>query len=332
MKPLTLTLAVALATTAHATVFTVSNDPATPAQYTDVQAAHDAASPGDTLLVKASTSSYGWLYLDRPLTVIGEGYNTDGPYTSISGVQTWPGSDGSNFIGFRAYFYLAGNGPISNVLIERCGGSVYGGNYSYGVTGLIVKHCVIDGDVALYNCTQVLITNNLIIGQIYGSTAPSVSIQNNVFMSNGGNVLLSIQNAVVSNNIFYGSSPSQDGYGVTNCAFNNNISFGTSDDDLPPTGTGNVGSGNQQGVDPLFVNVPDFYWAPSYDLHLQAGSPGIGAGTDGTDIGLYGGGFPLNVPLDGLPRLPQVTQFNLLNTSIGEGGSLNVQVQGAKHD
>jgi hypothetical protein len=331
MKSLTLTLAVALATTAHATVFTVSNDPATPAQYTDVQAAHDAASPGDTLLVKASTSSYSGLNLDRPLTVIGEGYITDGPHTSISGVYTKPGSDGSNFIGVRAYFYLDGNGPLTNVLIERCGGIIVAAS-GYGVTSLIVKHCVINGPIALNNCAQVLITNNLITGQIYGSTAPSVSIQNNVFMNNGGYALQSIQYAVVSNNIFYGSSPSQDGYGVTNCAFNNNISFGTSDDDLPPTGTGNVGSGNQQGVDPLFVNVPDFYWAPSYDLHLQAGSPGIGAGTDGTDIGLYGGGFPLNVPLDGLPRLPQVTQFNLLNTSIGEGGSLNVQVQGAKHD
>lgn len=322
MKPLTLTLAVALATTTHATVFTVSNDPATPAQYTDVQAAHDGASPGDTLLLKASTSSYGGLYLDRPLTVIGEGYDLNGPYTSIS-VYTQPGSDGSIFIGFTGYISLNGSDTISNVLIERCGVSISAS--SYGVTGLIVKHCVIF-DASLGNCAQVLITNNLITGPVHGSSAPSVSIQNNVFMNNGQDALYGIYYAVVSNNIFYGSSP----HAATNCAFNNNISFGTWNDELPPTG--NVGSGNQQGVDPLFVNVPGFSWSPSYDLHLQAGSPGIGAGTDGTDIGLYGGGFPLNVPLDGLPRLPQVTQFNLLNSSIGEGGSLNVQVQGAKHD
>jgi hypothetical protein len=314
----------------NAAVYTVSNEVAYPAQFDNVQTAHDAAVAGDTLLVKASASDYGQLILDRQLTVIGEGHEQIGAHTRINAIICGAGSSGSNFLGFAGNFYLDAAEMQESILIERCRGTVYGYWQGFGLNGLIVKHSVIQS-IYLYNCTQVLITNNIIRGQISGSTSPSVSILNNVFTNDGSYVFTSVQYALVANNIFYGSAPSYDGAGVENCAFNNNISFGTTDDDLPPTGS-NVGAGNQVGVDPQFVNVPDNQGLTSYDYHLQAGSPGIAAGTDGTDIGLYGGSAPLNVPLDGKPRLPEVTAFNLLSSSIGEGGSINVQVQGAKHD
>ena len=45
-----------------ATVHTISNDPNNPAQYTDIQAAHDAAIEGDTLYVYGSPNSYEGTY------------------------------------------------------------------------------------------------------------------------------------------------------------------------------------------------------------------------------------------------------------------------------
>jgi len=333
MKTLALALTSLLApATLFATVLTVSNETGYPAQYSNLQSAHDAAAGGDTLYVTPSATNYGSLTVDRAITVIGGGYGNAGANSNMDQVLCWDGSSGSGFIGLSInLFYVNGPSGNSDLLVERCLVSNVANYYGTPIDGLIIKHSILNSVSLASNFTNVLITNNVIRAQVTGSTSPSVLISNNVFTNTGSYTLVSIQYAVVSNNIFYGSAPSYDGGGVENCAFNNNLSYQTTDDDLPPTGS-NVGSGNFVGQDPLFVNVPDLQGLPSYDYHLQAASPGNNGGTDGTDIGLYGGSAPLNVALDGVPRLPKVTQFDLLNSSIGQGGSINVQVQGSKHD
>lgn len=314
----------------NATVWTVSNEPGYPAQFTDVQAAHDAAQAGDTLYVTASATAYSQLHIDRMITVIGGGYDQGGPTTIIAMIYLTPGSDGSKIMSLYAPISLTMGGDNSNILIERVNGQIYGNQAGFTVNGLVVKHCVLSTVQLEPTWTNVLITNNLISGQVSGSYSPSVLISNNVFASTIGNYFFyDMGYALLSNNIFYGSPIAS---AVSNCTFSNNLSYQTTDDNLPPTAGNNVGSGNLVGVDPLFVNVPDAQGAWSYDYHLQASSPGHNAGTDGTDIGLYGGSAPLNVPFGGTPRLPQVTQFDLLNSTIGQGGTINVQVQGAKHD
>ncbi|MBK9628087.1 MAG: hypothetical protein IPO56_10405 [Flavobacteriales bacterium] len=324
-------LAFCASTCLRATVLTVSNEPGYPAQHNNIADAIAAASPGDTLLITGSAATYGTAILDKPLTLIGAGYNIAGAKTQLNGVFFADGSSGSKIIAMNAgQIYVDYGNSIGDILIERVQGSVAYFN-GYPLDGLIIKNSFIGSINMSGNWTNVLITNNLITGQITSSSSPSVVISNNIFSNDGSYALQSLSHAVISNNIFYGSAPSFDGNGVANCAFNNNISYGSPDDDLPPTGS-NVGAGNQVGVDPLFVNVPDFQGLASYDYHLQPGSPGINAGTDGTDIGIYGGSAPLVGVLDGVARIPLVTTFNLLNTSIGEGGSLNVQVQGTKHD
>jgi len=317
----------------NAAVHTVSNEPGYPAQYTTIADAIAAASAGDTLLITGSATNYGNVTVNKQLTLIGVGYNPPGVKTSLENIRCTTGSSGSKFIGLylNSWFYPSYVTANSNILIERC--QIFGTQPGEAIDGLIIKNCVIDNGIYMSSSwTNVLITNNLIKGNVHGGTSPSVLISNNVFSNSGSLSLYSIQYAVVSNNIFYGSAPSQDNYGVVNCAFNNNISFGSADNDLPPTGGNNVGSGNMVGVDPLFVNVPNYSGNLSYDYHLQASSPGKNAGTDGTDIGIYGGSTPLVGALDGVPRLPLVTTFNLLNSSIGLGGSLNVHVEGRKHD
>jgi hypothetical protein len=109
----------------------------------------------------------------------------------------------------------------------------------------------------------------------------------------------SLTDAIVANNIFYGCAPimasSQASFFERN-SFVNNISFGTGIDALPPTGTGigNTGSGNKPGEDPLFVNAPyNTAYSSTMDFNLQASSPAKNAGSDGTDIGITGGAYPV---------------------------------------
>lgn len=86
----------------------------------------------------------------------------------------------------------------------------------------------------------------------------------------------------------------------------------------------NSSSGNFFETDPLFVQ---FNWFDLYtsDLSLQSGSIGINAGTDGTDIGLFGGkGFLVS----GLPGIPQVESLVILNPNVPQNGTLNIKVDG----
>ena len=69
-------------TIALADVFTVSNDPSIPAQYSAIADAVDAADDGDTILIKATRYSYGTYNLFRPMVFLGEGYNPNKDITT----------------------------------------------------------------------------------------------------------------------------------------------------------------------------------------------------------------------------------------------------------
>ena len=95
----------------------------------------------------------------------------------------------------------------------------------------------------------------------------------------------------------------------------------------------NTGVNNQIDVDPLFVNVSSTTFDYAYDYHLQATSPGKNAGTDGTDIGIYGGAYPFpsggEVPWQTSikPYMPQILEMNVLNAVIPLNDTLQVQVK-----
>ena len=130
---------------------------------------------------------------------------------------------------------------------------------------------------------------------------------------------------VIGNNILYGAEPT----GTTNCSFTKNISYLATA--LPPAG--NLGSGNLNSTNPVFVSYPPSGggFAYTYDFHLQPSSPGKNAGTDGTDIGIYGGMLPYNVGAN--PHFPQMMELTLPSgSSVPAGGTLNVHFKAKKQN
>lgn len=325
----------------HATVWTVSNVPTSPGQYTTVQEAIDAASAGDTIYVTGSATTYsGTTYVRKRLTIIGPGYSPLPARISamyMDTIASISGSSGSKLIGLRIDDLRGYTNSFvpTNVTVERSylGGLVFSGGSTGAHRSWSISSCYMAsggshnfGGSTLLN---VNITNCIISGSMSNvSPNSSVLITNNIFLGTGTQTAFqNVQNAVISNNIFWGRTPV--GTGVENCAFNNNITYQTPNNTIP-FGS-NVGSGNLIGVNPQFTNAPDQSINFTYDYRLQVGSPGVGAGTDGTDIGIYGGPFPMP-NMTGAPRIPSVTEFTLQNTTIAEGGSLNVQVKARKND
>lgn len=327
--------------TCLATVHTVSNNPGIPAQFGDITTAISASQAGDTLYLHASPNTYsgGVIYFSIPLTFIGAGYNS--PYAS--GLRTWVGqmspqigSSNSTYLGLSfnsggGIFNQDGTGPFGRV--DQC---VFLGNANLiAGNGSFISRSHFDTDSDPYIGTESMFLNNVVVARSLGAGWTGLNIngdgstvvKNNIFISADDEFAIgTCSDATIIDNIFYGAraiDPAQ----TLNCTISNNLTFGSSENTLP-LGS-NSGANNIIGQDPLFIQVPTYDLNFQYDYGLQAASPAIAAGTDGLDLGIYGGSYPISPGLVGQP-LPYIAEFIVSNPVIEQGGNLNVTLKAKK--
>jgi hypothetical protein len=295
------------------TINVKSADGATDVIYTnpnELQKAIDNATAGSTITLSGGifNTSNAAISIAKEIHLIGAGFLTDSAmqtsrtYIGSGSLTLKAGSDNSTLEGFeiKSNIQVAENGSatLKNILINKvkvsginCGSS----NTISGSAGKIVSN---------------LILSNSILGYIYCGYATQVQIYNNVFTNglenlNGSaeitnNIFLgcysyfgcyspsrSISNTVIKNNIFkHGSSLS----GSNNIESNNITTESSWSSSIYSTSTNNISNAvltdifqkyNEQNLDldKLYLN----------DFHIKAGSAAAGAGTDGKDIGIYGG-------------------------------------------
>jgi len=196
--------------------------------------------------------------------------------------------------------------------------------------------CVLTDNIVLtvsINGNNVVVSNNFIQYLTAGTNLQGIIIINNHFTLGYYNICLTVSNALVANNIFYQKSNSMATVpyvtSTFNTTFNNNIYFNTSNANPLMIGVNNnTGNGNFT-ADPKYINF-DFNDATinrNDNMQLQPGSPAINAGTDGKDIGPYGGASPMQYPLSGEPAIPQIRSMNISNTVIPVNGTINVKLK-----
>jgi hypothetical protein len=356
-----------LAFVTNATVITVNNNTDGGAQYSALQTAIDAANPGDTILVSGSITSYGNITIDRQLVLIGAGYNNPfGQSSSIGSLDFQHFSDAvfcnnSSIQGFIISSIGFSKSPdyqnktYENITILRCdisNISIWGTrNAITTLNNVIYINCLVKNTIGLCNydggsgmninssfvnwkfknCIMDNVTftlESVSYSNNYSVTNWGITIENSVFINKSTNIFDRIGDITLNNNIFYSAEP----HGATGAVYNNNITYICVDNTIP--GSSNVGSGNIIDQNPLFENYPHLGGAFSYDydFDLQAGSPAIDAGTDGSDIGISGGSFPFEVGAN--PSIPQMTEITFPDnqSSVPLGGSLNVNFKATKQD
>ncbi len=340
-----------LCSSAYAKVWTVSNDATRPAQFTTIAAAVTAASPGDTLRVAGSLTPYGVPTLYFPLVFIGEGANNPNGNktmfgtTELSRLNSSLGSGGSKFYGIEISSVqinpsFAGSTEsqriLENFTFERCnlpGGMILYINHNLGpntIKNILIRNCLINQNVNFSGSSGTLMgmifTNCIFDGSnvFFGGSVlnGNLIIRNSLFLNSTSARFNSMNGIIVENCIFYKAEPT----GTINSVFNNNITYLCNAPTIPYGS--NVGSGNLIGVNPLFINYPplgaNFAWSHNYGL--QPGSPGIGTGSNGSNIGLTGGNAPIN-NIPGNSRIPVVTGLTLPTASVPVGGTLEVNIQ-----
>ena len=327
----------------QAAILTVDNSSNSSSSFSNVDAAISAATAGDTIHIIGSNTSYGNVLVTKQLTIIGAGYNPPNQLGLRSEVnfialgQNISGNDvsGTKITGLYINVLTTNNSSITtNITIERCFI-----NSSLNLSAVNSAGWVIQNNILLHlnlggspNCA---VRNNIITGTITSSDEPSVTITNNLFTGSTtvSSAFQNVQHAQIMNNIFYSGRNPQ---GCTMSVFNNNITFQTANNTLPYGN--NTGSGNIVNSDPLFANVQGGSFQFDYDYRLGLASPGSNAGTDNSDIGIYGGTnpFPIGGPAPFLtsapPRVPQVMEINIMNTNLPQGTPLNFQVIARKQN
>lgn len=333
------------------TVYVVDNTTGAPSGdhvFDNVEDAIEAASAGDIIHIRPSMSNYSGFRVNKPLSIYGIGFNPDkqAPIRSrVSGTITITAAGSGSVLSGLDLSTITFEGnpqndPITNIRIEKNNlrGRIITSS-SPQINQLLIQRNIVgvsitNADIDLGTSSNV--SNVLILNNIFTDTRNSISVGNqavisqNLFLASGSGsnfAFSSIRNVQVQNNVFLGARPrGSSSSNVQFTTFENNLLFGVSNPEFPVGENGNTGSNNLVGVNPQFVNLEpsnsgwDF---DNWDASLQPGSPAIGAGINGEDLGIFGGAAPFDLTMVPLPLIQafQVPGF------IGTDDELNVTIQ-----
>ena len=225
-------------------------------RYTNLQTALDSAHVGDTIYVVGTQTDYGSVNIVTRVTLIGAGYNVSGlqyNYNStVDQIEIDSTSNtgdslvsGTKIMGFYINNYLdnSGTAGINDIDIERCyvGSYVYVYGNNWTIRNNIINQ--INCEYSSYYNTQysnIYIQNNF-LQYVYNTNATSVIIDHNNFVTTTGSYFSTVNNSIISNNIFWFGRP-DNGSTVSGNNFSNNVTTFGSLLTLPPAN--NVGSGD----------------------------------------------------------------------------------------
>lgn len=319
-----------------------------PAFYTKLDSAIVHAVNGDTIYIPGGNFALN-TDISKRLHIIGVGHNPDSTVVTnptiinvTSSLNLITGASDGSLMGIKLNGSLqfgttATNADVSNFTVARCYvGSVYSWS-NLSINNLFYENILTNSPsnyVSIYmsNAESNYFYNNIICGGSGGMGTNSVIcigagsiFRNNIFINNSSYYYLSSTvYSVFENNIFLGTSLFNPSSGVSCNIFNNNLIEIDAGyyfwSNWNNTGINNIFS---QPESSIWVNKNSNTFTYTQNYRLQATCPGKNAGTDGTDIGIYGGAFPWK---DGsLPDNPHIQSKNIAGTT-DAAGNLKVKL------
>lgn len=317
------------------------------AVYNTIEEAYQNAASGDTIYLPGGSFNMPTT-IDKSLVWIGVGYHPDSTaatyYTRINNPVIFTGNcDGMYITGvhFISNISIGSNGDdaLDVVLFRNRISGTLTLKYNDGLENAIntlVSECIIDGNYNANKGSNIITEKSIIYGTanyFIQSTFDRVIITHGSRNSGSGysfcftytkNCL--IRNSII--NYYTYTNWRAEVYENINNTFNNNIFAGNI---IFPDFT-NIGSNNLINVDlsTVFEHLEGTIDTYSYlhNFHLKSGSPAIGAGSLGTDIGIYGGTNPYKD--GGLPFTPHIRSVNIDEET--NNGLLGVEIEAVSQD
>lgn len=308
------------------------------------------AAQGDTIYLPGVNYDYGKDFIiDKELHIFGVGHVPDSTRaTGITGFQNnirfITGSDNSSISGIyssASIFFgsTTTNRTVSNVSISRCNVAGIALNYTYGANNSPVSFTTIYENVIRgtldggYTAANTSAERNIITKYIqYFQFPVNTYFKNNIllYMSGTSSVAFaSVSGVLIENNIICALNPFYNSP-LTQCTLNNNL-FTANITVVNAAIETNTANNNIVNVplESIFTNYPtvtysDYNYNTAYqysdDFRLATTCPGKNAGTDGTDIGIFG----TETPYKDVPENPHVSLME--NASKVINGKLGVNV------
>jgi hypothetical protein len=296
------------------------------------QAAYTAAESGDTIYLPGGSFAPPANF-NKTLTIFGTGHYPDstevtGKTFINGGVTLVTGADNFYIEGVEitGAFTFDNNHSVNWVTVKRCrinGVLNVNGNLATPSSNLAVIGCVLNG-ASLPNAQNAAFFNSIFSGEASNISSSTGNIyKNNIFMQNNyppttyATTLNGGGNNLIENNIFLRNRDYE--IGGSGNTIKNNIFPKTA----PVLGTQPISSGNFTGIElaDLFVNQIGNAFSYAHDYHLQ--EPETYLGTDGTQVGIYGGIFPWKE--GAVPSNPHIQSAIVAPTT--NEGKLNVQIK-----
>ncbi len=335
-----LTLIIAIATTMTMNAQTIALHSSTGVQIfkgnTALANAYTASQSGDTLYLSGHTFTPPASF-DKQLMIFGAGHYVDSTLatgkTFINGNVTLNENADLFYlegVEITGNFTISTNHSVNNVIIKRC--KINGtfnalGDLSNPTSNLSLIGNVLMNRLNLENIQNSLLSNNIISNTFQGSNGNMIS--NNIIMGfiwgSSMDYLFFGSNNTLNNNIILWEGYNANVGGSGNI-FNNNLYV----EPTPDYGATATSIGNYTGIlqSAIFVNQTGNAFDYAHDYHLQA--PTSYLGTDGTEVGIYGGTFPYKE--GAVPHNPHIQLKNIAPTT-DANGDLQIQIQvGAQED
>lgn len=284
--------------------------------FSNFQAAYNASQANDIIYLPGGNFYFGDFTLSKKLQIIGAGTSIDSTvatgWSSISGTLIIDAAaTGTSVVGIKAHnIYL--NGGLTNLILKRC---VIDTTIFYSsvpaISNVVISECNIGWGMSATSSggslTNSLIENSVLQYVIGGSDDYSNTIFDHCVFNSGPNSyqFLGVSNLIIRNSVFvfdhycFASS--------NNCIFHNNLIFATPD----------VHSGSTVNSYSNVVTANSVLQSNSF--HLVVGSPGLGAASDGTETGIYGGMNPYKdgaVPFNPHIQIKSISNITDLNGNL----------------
>lgn len=295
-----------------------------------LQNAYAEATNGDTLYLPGASYTPPANF-DKRLTIYGTGHYVDSTLTTgktfINGNVTLNENADLFYlegVEITGNFTISTNHSVDNVIIKRC--KINGtfnalGDLSNATSNLSLIGNVLMNRLNLENIQNSLLSNNIISTTFQGSNGNMIS--NNIIMGYiwgpSMDYLFFGSNNTLTNNIILWEGYNANVNGSGNI-FNNNLYV----EPTPDYGATATSIGNYTGIlqTAIFVNQTGTTFNYTHDYHLQ--SPTSYLGTDGTQVGIYGGTFPYK---EGAVPLNPHIQLKNIAPNTDANGNLQIQIQ-----
>ncbi len=329
MKHLFLFIILIISTQAFGTIRRVNNNPEIALVpglvYANLSTALADVLDGDTIYLEPSSTSYSASTISKRIVLIGNGYQLESNANTISPIS-------ANRL----------ESKITNSFNFASGSSnsiVYGVVFSFSfsidpsVSGLTFNGCTFSGGINIFGNNNSLINCQTSLANNVSGSGLNTLIQSSILG------ILQLSNAVVDHcyidNLNSGTNNTFNNCLIEqvnpNLSTTNSIAFclkipnGTSV--FPQSGINNNIENLSDRTTIFIVADPSSGNSISdKNFMLKSGSPALATGTNGSDMGIFGGNIPYK--LSGQPPIPIITNFFISNTgSIQSGLSGSITIQ-----